>query len=212
MLPDVEFVAVGSDPRAAVEDADILVTERDITEVCVATARQLQGKELSYNNIGDTDAALECIKQFEEGPACVIVKHANPCGVAVAGTILEAYNKAFKTDPTSAFGGIIAFNRELDAETARTQAAVRGQQRVDAHGQPAAAAGRAGRHEHGPRDGDGVGRRGLLWAGGRHHPGVGFGERRIHRPERRRGRRAPALERETDKPVADCLLRFCTRS
>jgi phosphoribosylaminoimidazolecarboxamide formyltransferase/IMP cyclohydrolase len=84
----------------------------------LATARQLQGKALSYNNIADSDAALECVKQFAE-PACVIVKHANPCGVAVAATIGEAYEKAFKTDPTSAFGGIIAFNRPLDAATAR---------------------------------------------------------------------------------------------
>ena len=83
----------------------------------LATAKQLQGKALSYNNIADSDAALECVKQFET-PACVIVKHANPCGVAVAGNILEAYDKAFKTDPTSAFGGIIAFNRPLDAKTA----------------------------------------------------------------------------------------------
>jgi len=83
----------------------------------LAAAKQLQGKALSYNNIADSDAALECVKQFEN-PACVIVKHANPCGVAVAGDILEAYEKAFKTDPTSAFGGIIAFNRPLDARTA----------------------------------------------------------------------------------------------
>ena len=85
----------------------------------LAAAKQLQGKALSYNNIADSDAALECVKQFEE-PACVIVKHANPCGVAVAGNLLEAYDKAFKTDPTSAFGGIIAFNRPLDAKTAGT--------------------------------------------------------------------------------------------
>ncbi len=83
----------------------------------IATARQLQGKELSYNNIADTDAALETVKLFDE-PACVIVKHANPCGVAVAATLREAYDKAFETDPESAFGGIIAFNRELDAATA----------------------------------------------------------------------------------------------
>jgi phosphoribosylaminoimidazolecarboxamide formyltransferase/IMP cyclohydrolase len=83
----------------------------------LATARQLQGKALSYNNIADSDAALECVKQFE-APACVIVKHANPCGVAVADDILTAYDKAFKTDPTSAFGGIIAFNRPLDEATA----------------------------------------------------------------------------------------------
>ena len=83
----------------------------------LAAARQLQGKALSYNNIADSDAALECVKQFEN-PACVIVKHANPCGVAVADNTLDAYDKAFKTDPTSAFGGIIAFNRPLDAKTA----------------------------------------------------------------------------------------------
>ena len=83
----------------------------------LATARQLQGKALSYNNIADSDAALECVKQFG-APACVIVKHANPCGVAVAEDIVGAYEKAFRTDPTSAFGGIIAFNRPLDQSTA----------------------------------------------------------------------------------------------
>ena len=92
-------------------------TEKNPSEASVATARQIQGKELSFNNIGDTDAALECIKQFEE-PACVIVKHANPCGVAVDGTLLKAYERAYSTDPESAFGGIIAFNRELNRETA----------------------------------------------------------------------------------------------
>ena len=95
-----------------------LYRERDCAEPCVATAKQLQGKALSYNNVADTDAALECVKAFD-APACVIVKHANPCGVAVAATVLEAYERAFKTDPTSAFGGIIAFNRPLDAATAR---------------------------------------------------------------------------------------------
>jgi phosphoribosylaminoimidazolecarboxamide formyltransferase/IMP cyclohydrolase len=93
--------------------------ERDLQEASIATARQLQGKELSYNNIGDTDAALECVKQFTEGPACVIVKHANPCGVALGKDLLEAYDRAFSTDPESAFGGIIAVNRELDAATAQ---------------------------------------------------------------------------------------------
>jgi len=93
--------------------------ESDQNEACVATARQLQGKELSYNNVADTDAALECVKSFDEGPACVIVKHANPCGVALGETLLEAYDLAFKTDPTSAFGGIIAFNQTLDSETAQ---------------------------------------------------------------------------------------------
>jgi phosphoribosylaminoimidazolecarboxamide formyltransferase/IMP cyclohydrolase len=82
-------------------------------------ATQLQGKPLSFNNIADADAALECVKAFEL-PACVIVKHANPCGVAVAGTLLDAYELAYRTDPTSAFGGIIAFNRALDATTAET--------------------------------------------------------------------------------------------
>ena len=86
-------------------------------EASVATARQLQGKALSFNNVADTDAALECVKSFEE-PACVIVKHANPCGAAIGTGIREAYERAFRTDPTSAFGGIIAFNRPLDAETA----------------------------------------------------------------------------------------------
>jgi phosphoribosylaminoimidazolecarboxamide formyltransferase/IMP cyclohydrolase len=94
--------------------------EREQLEASIATARQLQGKELSYNNIADTDAALECIKQFEGAPACVIVKHANPCGVALGKDLLEAYERAYSTDPESAFGGIIAFNGELDAETART--------------------------------------------------------------------------------------------
>ena len=79
----------------------------------LAQARQLQGKELSYNNIADADAAVECVMAFTE-PACVIVKHANPCGVARANTLLQAYELAHATDPTSAFGGIIAFNREPD--------------------------------------------------------------------------------------------------
>ena len=90
----------------------------DNAPIGIASATQIQGKELSYNNIADTDAALECVKQFDGAPACVIVKHANPCGVAVAPTLLEAYQKAFSTDPESAFGGIIAFNQELDAQTA----------------------------------------------------------------------------------------------
>ena len=93
--------------------------EEQPQEASVATARQLQGKALSFNNIADTDAALECVKSFD-APACVIVKHANPCGVAVDGDILAAYERAYKTDPTSAFGGIIAFNRELDGKTAET--------------------------------------------------------------------------------------------
>ncbi len=85
----------------------------------IGAAVQLQGKALSYNNIADTDAALECVKAFSESPACVIVKHANPCGVATADNILAAYNLAYQTDTTSAFGGIIAFNRTLDADTAK---------------------------------------------------------------------------------------------
>lgn len=84
----------------------------------IGSAKQLQGKELSYNNIADADAALECVKSFIDRPTCVIVKHANPCGVAEADSLLEAYNKAYITDPTSAFGGIIAFNGELDKATA----------------------------------------------------------------------------------------------
>ena len=93
---------------------------RDLEPATGSLARytQLQGKELSYNNSADADAAWECVKSFTQA-ACVIVKHANPCGVAVAGNTLEAYRLAFATDPTSAFGGIIAFNRELDVETAQ---------------------------------------------------------------------------------------------
>ncbi|MBK9363135.1 MAG: bifunctional phosphoribosylaminoimidazolecarboxamide formyltransferase/IMP cyclohydrolase [Rubrivivax sp.] len=80
---------------------------------------QLQGKALSYNNIADADAAWECVRSFDDTPACVIVKHANPCGVAVGGTLVEAYQKAWQTDPTSAYGGIVALNRPLDEATAR---------------------------------------------------------------------------------------------
>lgn len=92
--------------------------EQSAAEASVSSATQLQGKALSYNNIADTDSALECVKAFNE-PACVIVKHANPCGVALGDNILAAYEKAYQTDPTSAFGGIIAFNQELDAATAQ---------------------------------------------------------------------------------------------
>jgi phosphoribosylaminoimidazolecarboxamide formyltransferase/IMP cyclohydrolase len=88
-------------------------------EASISTAVQVLGKELSYNNIADADAALECVKEFAGEPACVIVKHANPCGVAEGATPLAAYDRAFKTDPESAFGGIIAFNRPLDAATAK---------------------------------------------------------------------------------------------
>jgi len=89
--------------------------EATVAEGLLAGWTQIQGKELSFNNIADADAAWECVKAFD-APACVIVKHANPCGVAVGATLLEAYEKALKTDPTSAFGGIIAFNRPLDAD------------------------------------------------------------------------------------------------
>lgn len=92
--------------------------EAGTTQASVSTAKQLQGKALSYNNIADTDAALECVRQFKE-PACVIVKHANPCGVATDNNIYDAYQRAYSTDPESAFGGIIAFNRQLDADTAK---------------------------------------------------------------------------------------------
>ena len=108
-----QVMRYGENPH---QDAAFYV-ERHQQEASVSTAEQLQGKELSYNNIADTDAALECVKSFAE-PACVIVKHANPCGVAVADSLLDAYLLAFQTDPTSAFGGIIAFNRELDGATA----------------------------------------------------------------------------------------------
>ena len=111
----VERMRYGENPH---QEAAFYIDQQAATG-SLATADQLQGKALSYNNIADSDAALECVRQFT-APACVIVKHANPCGVAVAGGILEAYEKAFKTDPTSAFGGIIAFNRPLDASTAKS--------------------------------------------------------------------------------------------
>ncbi len=93
--------------------------EQGYSEASVATSKQYQGKQLSYNNMADTDAALECVKSFNNDPACVIVKHANPCGVAEADSIIAAYDHAYSTDPTSAFGGIIAFNQALDAHTAK---------------------------------------------------------------------------------------------
>ncbi len=94
-----------------------LYVEKDAPQGIVATARFVQGKELSFNNLADADAALECVKAFD-APACVIVKHANPCGVSEAGDLMQAYDRAYAVDPTSAFGGIIAFNRPLDAGTA----------------------------------------------------------------------------------------------
>ena len=110
----VQRMRYGENPH---QDAAFYI-DQQAPKGSLATAEQLQGKALSYNNIADSDAALECVKQFAN-PACVIVKHANPCGVAVAENILAAYKKAFQTDPTSAFGGIIAFNRPLDAATAK---------------------------------------------------------------------------------------------
>ena len=110
----VDRMRYGENPH---QDAAFYV-DQQAPQGSLASATQLQGKALSYNNIADSDAALECVRQFEQ-PACVIVKHANPCGVAVAEDITTAYEKAFQTDPTSAFGGIIAFNRPLDAQTAK---------------------------------------------------------------------------------------------
>ena len=92
--------------------------ESGVVPCGIAAARQLQGKALSYNNINDADAALECVRQFDQGPTCVIVKHANPCGVAIGSNNTEAYQNAFATDPVSSFGGIVAFNQPLKTETA----------------------------------------------------------------------------------------------
>jgi phosphoribosylaminoimidazolecarboxamide formyltransferase/IMP cyclohydrolase len=111
----VQAMRYGENPHQA---AAFYVEEHQV-EACIATAQQIQGKELSYNNIADTDAALECVKQFSADIACVIVKHANPCGVAIGNTLLEAYDRAYQTDPESAFGGIIAVNQELDGDTAK---------------------------------------------------------------------------------------------
>lgn len=113
----VQDLRYGENPhQSAAFYRDIVVPDG-----ALANYRQLHGKELSYNNIADSDAAWECVKTFEE-PACVIIKHANPCGVAVADHVHEAYAKALQTDPTSAFGGIIAFNREVDEATAQAVA------------------------------------------------------------------------------------------
>ena len=114
-LNKVQDLRYGENPHQSAA----FYVESTATEASVSTAKQLQGKELSYNNIADTDAALECVKSFAK-PACVIVKHANPCGVAVSlDGIAAAYDLAYATDPESAFGGIIAFNRELDVATAQ---------------------------------------------------------------------------------------------
>lgn len=96
-----------------------LYVENNPKQTCIATSKQLQGKDLSFNNIADADAALECLLQFDK-PACVIVKHANPCGVALKDNIYQAYLSAYKTDPTSAFGGIIAVNKILNFKTLKT--------------------------------------------------------------------------------------------
>lgn len=109
-----EALRYGENPHQAAA----LYLEDPLPSASVAAARFMQGKTLSFNNLADADAALECVKQFDEA-ACVIVKHANPCGVAVAHSLTEAYQRAYATDPVSAFGGIIAFNRPLDGETAR---------------------------------------------------------------------------------------------
>jgi len=113
-LPRAQVLRYGENPHQAA------ALYRDpLDDRGVAYAEQIQGKEISYNNLADADAALECVKQFE-APACVIVKHANPCGVSVAEDLCTAYDRAYATDPVSAFGGIIAFNGELDGRTAAT--------------------------------------------------------------------------------------------
>lgn len=114
----VQVMRYGENPHQKAAFYKELADDSGSANASIATARQLQGKELSYNNIADTDAALECVKNFADKPACVIVKHANPCGVAEADSLQAAYERAFLTDPESAFGGIIAFNRELDVNTA----------------------------------------------------------------------------------------------
>ncbi len=113
-LVKVEDMRYGENPHQQAA----FYREHNLSEPSVATARQLQGKALSFNNVADTDAALECVKSFEQ-PACVIVKHANPCGVAIGKDLVEAYDRAYACDPTSAFGGIIAFNRPLTAAAAK---------------------------------------------------------------------------------------------
>ena len=110
----VQELRYGENPHQAAS----FYRETGFAPASIASADLVQGKAMSYNNVADADAALESVKAFSEGPACVIVKHANPCGVAVAETLAGAYERAFKTDPTSAFGGIIAFNRALDGALA----------------------------------------------------------------------------------------------
>jgi len=108
----------GENPHQNAAFYTTFYTTESHSQAGISGAKQIQGKALSYNNVADTDAALECVKQFEDMAACVIVKHANPCGVAVAASQLDAYEAAYQTDPESAFGGIIAFNSGLEAETA----------------------------------------------------------------------------------------------
>jgi phosphoribosylaminoimidazolecarboxamide formyltransferase/IMP cyclohydrolase len=120
-LTKTQDMRYGENPhQSAAFYRDVLLPAAPQARGLLASWTQHQGKALSYNNIADADAAWECVKTFTEAPACVIVKHANPCGVAVgADARREAYGKAWKTDPTSAFGGIVAFNRPLDEATAR---------------------------------------------------------------------------------------------
>ena len=114
-LTKTEDLRYGENPH---QQAAFYIDSQADSQACIATARQLQGKALSYNNIADTDAALECVKGFS-APACVIVKHANPCGVAINHDQVAAYRTAFSTDPESSFGGIIAFNTLLTVATAK---------------------------------------------------------------------------------------------
>ena len=118
----------------------------------VTTARQLQGKELSYNNVADTDAAFELVAEFDprEQAAVAIIKHANPCGVAVGGDVLEAYHRALQCDPVSAFGGIVALNRTLDVETARAVAEIFTEVVIAPHADPGGGRGVRGQEEPAP--------------------------------------------------------------
>lgn len=108
-----ETMRYGENPQ----QSGVFYIDPDDQRATISNAAQLQGRALSFNNIADADTALECVKQFDNEPACVIVKHANPCGVALAESSLQAYQKAYSADPESAFGGIIAFNSDLDGET-----------------------------------------------------------------------------------------------
>ena len=118
-LQQTQVMRYGENPH---QQAAFFIEEKP-PEGSISSAKQLHGKALSYNNIADSDAALECVKMFSDSPACVIVKHANPCGVATGSSLEDAYQRAYATDPTSAFGGIIAFNQVLDGATAKAIAA-----------------------------------------------------------------------------------------